>query len=466
MKKFISLLMLLLATNTFAETVYAEHALMVNRLSYWAPDYLTITNNWNNMFFSQAPSTLKSLSVITEVNGQSTKDMEPEDFYAIIDNANSFTIAYTSKIRGENKKYNQTLTPKKGKLFLWDVSDVARSVHWDFSTDFWSSSSDEYWYYTEKDTEKVTDIKNYGYGDITHTWYKGVGTTPSGATTLMADQNTDFFKFNTFAYMVAGDDYMIDLGLVQSMAKDLEKKGLKYDPDHPDIYLYLTKNAQAKIESIYVPDIVSTTHSTSRTIGNMHIYYGNYNSWGSGYTRTTGSSTTNTYDTGQTKTYTDADLYLQFSILDAKKMNNSNPPVVWQFVHNKHFTKETNIMEWAKRLHVAVYSYPFTTQNTGRKIVTWGIFFKDYLSKTGAINDVVIDGWADRNGIEQGNILKRLKRIGVNYKLESFYPGKGNDFSEIVYPTRIKSVQFDNKKIEDYNNTEYQYFFISESELE
>ena len=457
-KLFLFLLLMFYVSNSCAETGYAEHALMVHRLSYWAPDYLTVTNNWDNMFFSNAPSTLKSLSVITEVNGQSTKDMEPEDFYALIDNASSFTITYMSKIRGENKTYMQPLTPKKGKLFLCDVSNVSNIGA------CWPTTSDEYWYYTNQDQE----IKNYG------SWTRevGVGQTPLESTTLMADHNTDFFQFNTFAYMVAGDDYMIDLGLVQALAKDLEKKGLKYNSENPDIYLYLTKNAQAKIESIYVPNIVSTTHSTSRTTGNMHIYYGNYSSWGSGYAKTIGSSTTNTYDTGQTKAFTDADLYLQFSILDAKKMSNSNPPVVWQFVHNKHFIKETNIMEWAKRLHVAVYNYPLATQKIGRKIITWGIFFKDYLSKSGVVNDIVTNGWADKHGIRNTDAMKRIKSILYANRAKSNYqPGKGEDPSY----TSIWSYYYGNSvhfasgiKIDRVlkEEVECQYFFIPESEFE
>ena len=65
---------LLLFLLSFMTSMSAkDHALMVQRLSYWAPDYLTITNNWNNLYFTQTVSTLKTLSVITEINGESTK---------------------------------------------------------------------------------------------------------------------------------------------------------------------------------------------------------------------------------------------------------------------------------------------------------------------------------------------------------------------------------------------------------
>lgn len=465
MKKVITFLMLLFATSTFAESGYAEHALMVHRLSYWAPEFLTVTNNWNNFCFTNATSSLKTLSVITEINGQSTKDMDPMDFYSIIDNASSFTITYISKIRGENKTYTQQLNKRKGKLQCYD-----------YSTESWPYYSDEKWYYTQKDEEEYIENEyNYltGINEPKRKTMR-VGLTPKESTTLMSDQNTDFFKYCTFDYMVSGDDYMIDLGLAQALAKELERKGLKYDPKKPDIYMYLTKDAKARIESIYSPNIISTTSSSSVTVGNMHIYYGNYSTWGSGKSRTTGSATTSTYDAGQTKTFVDADLFLQVSILDANKMDEQTPPVVWQMVHNKHFKNETNIHDWIKRLHCAVYCYPLSIQTIGRRILTWGLFFQASLSKTGVISDVANGGWADVNGVQKGNILKKIVHKswnGVRMRKYSFVPGKGKecngswldiDNDDIVY--------FDKFKIEnsyrDKNKTKVCYYFIPESELE
>lgn len=437
-------MMLLFTTSIYAESGYAEHALMVHRLSYWAPEYLTVTNNWNNMFFSNAPSTLKSLSVITEVDGQSTKDMEPEDFYKIIDNANSFSITYMSKIRGENRSYTHQLVPKKGKLFFVDYS--SKEDRYD-----WSYYSDERWFFDYMITKKGTRV----------------GLTPKESTTLMSDQNTDFFPFCSFAYMVSGDDYMIDLGLVQSFSKELERKGLKYNSDNPDIYLYLTKDSRTSIETIYVPNIVSTTHSTSNTIGHLHIYYGNYSAWGSGSTRTTNISTTNTQDVGHTKTIVDADLYLQLSILDAKKMSQPNPPVVWQMIHNHHFEKETNALEWAKRLHVAVFSYPLSKHNIGRRVFTWGLFFQDYLSKSGLICDVADGGWADKNGIHQGSTFK--KAVGINRYWKNYSPGNGKEPKENIFNEhQNKKILFDNKNISSPSQEDFEchYFFVPESVAE
>lgn len=456
MKKLFILSLLLISAKIYAEVCYAEHALMVHRLSCWAPEYLTVTNNWNNMFFTNAPSTLKTLSVITEINGQSTKDIEPDDFYAIIDKTNHFTITYMSKIRGENKIYTQQLNKKNGILPFCDES-----------TNGWADKDDERWYYWHKDEEEYFEEEWNPWGQHFETkrHTRRVGQTPKESTTLMSDQNADFFNYCTFDYMVAGDDYMIDLGLVQALAKELERKGLKYNPEKPDIYIYLTKDANTSIESIYTPNIISTTHSSSNTTGNVHIYYGNYNTWGRVTSRTNSSSTTNTRDVGQAKVVVDADLYLQVSILDASKMDNTNPPVVWQLIHNKHFKNETNILEWIKRLHCGVYYYPLSTQAIGRRIESWGIFFTGSLSTTGVVSDLVDGGWGERNNVKVGNVLKKIK----NGK-SSFVPGKGRELGW-AYGTHdlwVDQIIFDKCKINSfhYKDFEVPYFFIPEKELE
>lgn len=228
-RRLLLIVMLAVATNAYAD--YAEHALIVHRLSNWAPDYLTVTNNWDNMFFSPTPSTLKTLSVITEINGESTKDMEPNDFYTIIDQSSSVTLTYITKIRGENKIYTQQLSKKSGMLF-YKLAKLRDS----------GTSKDLYWFNNNKEQRglKSPTLNWYGY-DYNY------GPTPKMSTTLMADHNIDFFNFCTFDYMVAGDDYMVDLGLVRTLTKELEKKGLKYDPNNPDLHVYFTKSADANI---------------------------------------------------------------------------------------------------------------------------------------------------------------------------------------------------------------------------
>ena len=418
MKKVISFLMLLLATSTFAESGYAEHALIVHRLSYWAPDFLTITNNWHNLFFSQSPSTLKTLSVITEINGQSTKDMEAEDFYAIIDNASSFTIKYISKVRGENKTYTQQLNKKRGKLLFYNPV---------------------YEYYHKSGS--IQPNENQERID---------------KTSLFSNSNVDFFSFCTFDFIVSGDDYGTDRLILSKYAKYLEDKGLKYSTKNPDIYLYLTKDVNSSIESIYVPNIVSTTHSSSSTHGRVHFYYGDPIGWGGG--------------SSGTKTIVDSDIYVQFSILDAKKMSGETPPVVWQLIHSNHYTKEVNLMNEILKVQEEIYCYPFTIKKMGRSILTLGAFFENYTSISGKVSDISEGRWAEQEGIKPGSLMKKVKGHGYGGHSYSYTPGKGIPFPfGALY--HFEDIQFDNLKItgmQYYGKREklnVPYFYVPESEL-
>ena len=94
----------------------STHAIEVRRLSNWAPDYLTVTNNWDNMTYQPMTSTLRFMSVVTAINGESTKDMEEEEFYSLLNLSDQFTLEYMTKINGVNKTFTKTFIKRKGKL--------------------------------------------------------------------------------------------------------------------------------------------------------------------------------------------------------------------------------------------------------------------------------------------------------------------------------------------------------------
>lgn len=425
-----------------ARAEFAEHALIVHRLSYWAPDYLTVTNNWNNLYFTNAHSTLKTLSVITEINGESTKDMEPQDFYSVLDNSDSFTLTYMTKIRGENKTFSQSFTKKKGYLAY------EYKYYW---VDFHSYRTKEAkWFFANKEKRGVHHVSYYGTPTYDY------GPTPAECTSLFCDQNVDLFQYSTYDYMVAGDDLSIDLGIVQNFAKELDKKGLKYNADNPDLHIYFTKDANAKIESIYVPNIISETKSSSHTIGRLNIYYGNYSTWARGSSRTSGSSTTTSTDVGSTKVSVDADVNVQLALLDAHKMNNALPPVVWQMVYSRHQTEEFNLMENIKNLGIALHNYPFTklSEYKGCEIKTLGLFFDNIKTNNVIISDISNECKLMSEGLQIGC---KLSKIWLGKK--SF---KVNEWGG-YWITKIKC---DKTTFNMPTDMQYEYFFIEDKYLE
>lgn len=369
MKKTIFMFVMLLSTTCM--TAKVKHALEVRRIPNWAPEYLTVVNNWENLYFTPSPSTLKCLSVITEINGQSTADMEPQDFYAILDRETNITLTYMTKIRGENKTFTQQLKKRKGQLEAYF-------------------------------TDYLYLYKKYTY------------------TTLMSDNDYDLFQYNTYDFLLDGDDDITDKGIMQEYAKRLEERGLKRDNSNPDLLLYLSKNANKSIETVYVPKIVTSTSSHSTTRSSGSTVYGWYSAWGSGRTVTDGTTTTTTRDVGGRRNIVNGHLFLQFSVLIAKNMDQKHPPIAWQFTFDTHVSNDVNLLEYSKKsLADQILYYPFVDGHFHKWLASTGLFFA-VNENGGIISNEVLDvapgSNADKNGIMIGDkVLKhKLDRKYVN----------------------------------------------------
>lgn len=352
------------------------HVFEVKRLSNWAPEYLTVTNNWCNLFLDSAPSTLKVLSVITEINDKSTAGMEPEDFYQIIDNYNEFSISYQTKIRGQNKSFSCKLIKYDGRM------------------NYDARITRDEWFFSFRDSEGEKS--------------------PRESTTIFVDLYTDLFKYNTFDFLLSGDDIGTDYGLIQGFAEELEKKGLVFDPSNPDIHLFLTHQANNRIESIYQPHIVSHSNSSFNQVGNTTFYYGSYASWGRSGAESTLTSTSSVQDVGHAGTFVDSDLFVQVSVLDAKMMDSARPPIVWQMITSKHFVTEVNTLEYAKKLKAAIHFYP--SDHMYRLSVRYTGIYVQQEGKTYRVTSVLPNlkwrGEPLSRRFPKGYILKHKKRFG------------------------------------------------------
>lgn len=347
----------------------SSHPIEVMRFNQWAPEYLTVTNNWNNMTFEPQTPSLKCMSVITEINGITTAGMDEEEFYAIMGKNKPFTLTYLTKQNGFNKEYTQNFTPRKGKLLA-----------------------------TKTTSSKPTTIN------------------------LLSDNDVDFFKFNTFDYMLAGDDQLTDKTILEIFAKSLLKKGLKRSTDNPDIYLYLTKDVNQKIESIYVPSYTTTTNSESGSVGmNLGSLIGLR---GVSVGGTSGSATTTTTENGHMRTNVTADAYLEVSVLDASKFESQTAPVVWQMTYSEHKTSEIRLLDAVKDwIGRNMNHYPFHEPVNSSIIYTWNVFCEDF-AKDGVISDIVPESNAEKLGCKVGD---QIKYVRYNNDLEGacvFSPGK------------------------------------------
>lgn len=375
---FLSIAMML--TLAVSAQYQADHVLEVKRLSNWAPEYLTVTNNWNNMCIDPQVSTLKCLSVITEINGESTKDMEESEFYGIIDRENSFELTYQTKANGQNKQYTKRFTKRKGKLLVTKVAPAAKPA----------------------------------------------------TISLLSDMDVDFFAINTFDYRLAGDDQLMDKTLMEVFADYLRSKGLKRTTENPDIYLYITKDVNQKIESMYVPQYKTTTVSGGSSVG-----IGNFlGVKGLNVGGNSGSATTVTKDVGYTRTNVQADAYLEFSILDSRKLNSDSAPVIWQLTYSEHSTSEIRLLEWVKNwIGSWALEYPFHESVMSNRVSTWGLFSNNFLQDA-TVSDIVPGSKAEQMGCKAGDVIKYVKYADNSENSCTFRPGQSFYASQII-PTTV-----------------------------
>lgn len=402
-KTIILLLVLLIYSPSVTAQYQSEHVIEVKRLSNWAPEYLTVTNTWDNMTFYPETPTLKCMSVITSINGQDTRDMEEEEFYSVLNLSEQFTLTYQTKSFGKNKEYKNTFTKRKGSLLITPYPP---------------------------------------------------GTSPS-TVSLLSDNDVDFFKFNTFDYRLAGDDQLMDKTIMEVFAEHLKKKGLKRDTQNPDIYLYLTKDVNQKIESIYVPSYTTTTTSEDTGIGIANIFGLKGVSVGG----STGSATTRTVENGSMKTNVTADAYLEFSILDAKKLDSESAPVIWQLTYSEHKTSEIRLLDYVKKtLGAIMLQYPFHENTFGEYAATWGVLCENFSSNP-VISDVVPGSKAEQLGCKKGDIIKYVRYSDTDGSYCTFRPGQ-NFYSDKIITT-ANMMQIGKQKITKGGITEVkQYYFI------
>lgn len=377
--RFCLLVVLLVFCNVLAKAQYeAAHAIEVKRLTNWAPDYLTVTNTWNNMCITPAVSSLKCMSVVTAINGQSTKDMDEEEFYSVLNLGETFSLTYLTKTNGQNREYTKQFKKRRGKLLATPAANKSKR----------------------------------------------------STISLLSDNDVDFFRFNTFDYRLAGDDQLMDKTIMEVFAENLRAKGLKRVTDNPDIFLYVTKDLNQKIESIYVPQYTTTTKTGDTGIGINNIFgLKGVNVGGSA-----GSATTTTKETGSMRTNVTADAYLELSILDASRLDSEEAPVIWQLTYSEHRTSEIRLLDAVKDwIGSYMTEYPFHDAVVGEFVYTWGVFC-DSFAKKPVLSDVVPGSKAELLGCKPGDEIKYVRYMGTDDDYCIFRPNQ-NFYGDRIIPT-------------------------------
>ena len=298
-----------------------EHMIEVKRYPDYAKDYLTLidagmfnyTNNEENIVCSykldldrMSRTVFKDTTffywpqsgwVITEINGISTKYMTEETFYSILDNQDSVLL-------------NILRTPQHALQYVF------------YPQQSWPKLLSNYGI----TPEKINNLKkrHTPWGN-SHIQEREKGFKKHRTSTLeLVDSEFDWFFARTYDYIIVGEDPLTDKDILDCCTKKLPT--MERDIENPDIYLMVAKNADESIQTTYVPpsNRVVNLGSTTTSRYNFLTKSNEYVTRQRNYTIREG---------GFTQTTKDMNIYLELTMLDAKRIKDTlqiAPPIVWQ----------------------------------------------------------------------------------------------------------------------------------------
>lgn len=370
----------------------------VMHVENWCPEYLTVTELYNYSMFLKVPKTLKVLSVITEINGKSTKGMSTNEFNKILADSTDIMLKYITKVNGKNQLYTSNIQKYKGFGLI---------EYWRKSNAFW----------------------------------------PKGG--VLSDADIDYFQYNTYDYVLNDDaDQLEQKKLLGAFAEVLDKKGLKRDRENPDLYLYVTLYNDKKIETVYQPRQV--TRSSSDSYGRVSTY--SYSRSKDTYSRLSGNTntTTVTEDQGAMRTYVSTDAYMQITVLDAKNTDKATAPKIWQYTFDERLDYVMKLSDYESKIRYYGQMYPLGDDGhyvwrrySGRDDDHDAYYYGMYVYGK-EITGIVPGSFGEKNGIKVGDTLKTDNKGYVYSSSVLFRIGNKYTILEKMGKTVVRASMFKN----------------------
>lgn len=337
MKKLFAIgLLFVLSGLPFAARAQHVMPFEANPILSWYQKYPTITNLYNDFFYQVLDSETESrekfrlalFDVITAVDGTDTSKISMTDFEALFSQSDTLHLSILRKIEGRDITIKCSILQKNNRNGYGDLLNNIRKSQEVRERNGWNKRPDE--------------IR------------------------VIADEGIDFASINTYDFMITGDDPLTDKKILEAFCRSGMFGRLRRDEENPDIIVCMAKNANESISSTYVPPSTQVVNTGSVT---RPVY--NY------ITHTTSFVTQqqNRYETsgGYTQTTTNTNIYLEFSILDARKLNDpaqKTAPVIWKMTFARNVTdRDFEILD--EYLAIASWNcFPFV-QSFGKLVPFW-----------------------------------------------------------------------------------------------
>lgn len=307
-----------------------SHIVDVQAYPYYGKGFLTITNAHSykigeeqkrvNLTYDYTDplrmgGEVVPLSLIVAVDGISAAGWTPERFYRVVDGRkDSIKLRLRAHRNGELVEYDTEITPR------YELPD---------------------------------DLKIYGVAFSQSTVFNMPDAKlrwRTGATYhIQFDQDFDFFNILHYGYHITGDDPLLDKKILGT----LDYKGAALLPQEkevgaPDILMTVSKDANQRIETVYIPPTSRTETTGSHTTS----YYNKYTK--QTYTNTSYSNRT-IREGGYTKDLGSTDLFLEIAALDYSRLNDSTityAPIIWKGTATARFSYAMTNTAAADKLEV------------------------------------------------------------------------------------------------------------------
>jgi len=349
-------------------------------------DFPVITNTFNHKFYTtlsingvkaKGSEDLPLLGVVIHINGES----DPANFDHVIAVNDTLNLSICNSYHGNTISVSEYTILQKDNQFGWgDIPQIENryiDCRWDGKTS------------------------------------RGENTNANNPNRLPAGirvQAVDSIKFNkicTYDIMITGNDPLTDQKILETFCNSGYFGELTRDEENPDIIVTVSKNANETFSSTYVPPTTQVVNAGSIT---RPVY--NY------ITRRTSYVTTqqNQYiqSGGYNQDNLNTNIFLEFTILDAKKINDpkqSTPPIIWQMTYNRNVTNR-NYEVIDEYMAIATWNcFPFTFNPLVR--VPKNFYLGCLMEGKKVITEPIPGSRAAIIGLRMGDIVKDFKGTEV-----------------------------------------------------
>lgn len=348
----------------------------VARLKYWASDYLTVTRSfyvskkgeaydgtmpvkltteyglreneplWFEILSDKSDKNQDLLPgvVITDIDGCTTRGMSEREFYQLLVKSDEHELGcmhmgyrpFKLCIRVNNTPHWVKLSKEMNRLDTEKYQEVEIAGMFQQWMLYHCVSGES----EAKSFEAhVAKMREKGLGEISRFW----------------DQDFDWFGATTYDFVLAGNDPLVDKEIMSVFAAQFGPF-LTRDTEDPDVLIMISKDKNESVQSTYVPP-TTTVINDGRTTRRV------YNWTRTDYRYETQEHAHVERDGGYTQTTVLTDLFLEISMLDAKRLRDSTlrvPPIVYQLKFNRHVTdRQFRILDEYKAAASWV-SHPFS----------------------------------------------------------------------------------------------------------